>query len=128
MKRDVVDVDVEVLKRLIDERYDGSSMIMGRELDLGQTVKNALADGHICKAYARLIELETGVDIVKHETPSFDAMSTDEKIDFLMEKISWLFSKIERMETRSEDAQLDFLQNMTGAEYSDTKKQIEGAK
>lgn len=122
MKRDVVNIDVEALKRLIDERYDGSSMIMGRELDLGQTVKNALADGHICKAYARLIELETGVDIVKHETPSFDTMSTDDKIDFLMEKIDWLFSQVKRMETRSEDAQLDFLQNMTRDEVFRNEK------
>lgn len=122
MKRDVVNIDVEALKRLIDERYDGSSMIMGRELDLGQTVKNALADGHICKAYARLIELETGVDIVRHERPSFDTMSTDEKIAFLMEKIDWLYAKVEGMETRSEDAQLDFLRNMTRDEVFGNEK------
>lgn len=105
MKRDVVNVDVEALKRLIDERYDGSSMIMGRELDLGQTVKNALADGHICKAYARLIELETGVDIVKHETPSFDAMSTDQKITYLNGKIDGLYLKINQLEEQFEESQ-----------------------
>lgn len=105
MKRDVVNIDVEALKRLIDERYDGSSMIMGRELDLGQTVKNALADGHICKAYARLIELETGVDIVKHETPSFDAMSTDQKITYLNGKIDGLYLKINQLEEQFEESQ-----------------------
>lgn len=98
MKRDVVNIDVEVLKRLIDERYDGSSMIMGRELDLGQTVKNALADGHICKAYARLIELETGVDIVKHELLRFDEMDDETKIDALKEMFDGLRMRVESME------------------------------
>ena len=105
MKRDVVNVNTEALKRLIDERYDGSSMIMGRELDLGQTVKNALADGHICKAYARLIELETGVDIAEHETPSFDAMSTDQKITYLYGKIDGLCLRICQLEEQFEESQ-----------------------
>ena len=100
MKRDVVNIDVEALKRLIDERYDGSSMIMGRELDLGQTVKNALADGHICKAYARLIELETGVDIVKHENSIFKNMTADEKIDFLENEIKMLSDRIRELEDK----------------------------
>lgn len=98
MKRDVVNIDVEALKRLIDERYDGSSMIMGRELDLGQTVKNALADGHICKAYARLIELETGVDIVKHELLTFDEMDDEAKIDALKEMFDGLRMRVESLE------------------------------
>lgn len=98
MKRDVVNINVEALKRLIDERYDGSSMIMGRELDLGQTVKNALADGHICKAYARLIELETGVDIVKHELLTFDEMDDEAKIDALKEMFDGLRMRVESLE------------------------------
>ena len=98
MKRDVVNIDVEALKRLIDERYDGSSMIMGRELGLGQTVKNALADGHICKAYARLIELETGVDIVKHELLRFDEMDDETKIDALKEMFDGLRMRVESLE------------------------------
>ena len=98
MKRDVVNINVEALKRLIDERYDGSSMIMGRELDLGQTVKNALADGHICKAYARLIELETGVDIVKHETNTFYEMDDETKIDFLKVAVDGLITRVDGLE------------------------------
>ena len=98
MKRDVVNIDVEALKCLIDERYDGSSMIMGRELDLGQTVKNALADGHICKAYARLIELETGVDIVKHELLPFDEMDDETKIDALKEMFDGLRARVDSLE------------------------------
>ena len=106
MKRDVVNVDVEALKRLIDERYDGSSMIMGRELDLGQTVKNALADGHICKAYARLIELETGVDIVKHEEKSiFDTWDDSTKIDFLKTVTDALIAKVDKLEERLDESQ-----------------------
>lgn len=99
MKRDVVNVDVEALKRLIDERYDGSSMIMGRELDLGQTVKNALADGHICKAYARLIELETGVDIAKREEKSaFEQLDDSMKIEFLKGAIDALTVRVDELE------------------------------
>lgn len=98
MKRDVVNIDVEALKRLIDERYDGSSMIMGRELDLGQTVKNALADGHICKAYARLIELETGVDIVKHGLRPFERMDDETKIDFLKFAVDELTGRVDALE------------------------------
>ena len=105
MKRDVVNVNTEALKHLIDERYDGSSMRMGQELNLGQTVKNALADGHICKAYARLIELETGVDIVRHERPSFDTMNTDEKLAFLNGKIDGLYLKINQLEEQFEESQ-----------------------
>ena len=99
MKRDVVNIDVEALKRLIDERYDGSSMIMGRELDLGQTVKNALADGHICKAYARLIELETGVDIAEHEEKSaFEQLDDSMKIEFLKGAIDALTVRVDELE------------------------------
>ena len=106
MKRDVVNIDVEALKCLIDERYDGSSMIMGRELDLGQTVKNALADGHICKAYARLIELETGVDIVKHEEKSaFEQLDDSMKIEFLKGAIDVLIAKVDKLEELIEESQ-----------------------
>ena len=98
MKRDVVNINTEALKSLIDERYDGSSMIMGRELDLGQTVKNALADGHICKAYARLIELETGVDIAEHELLSFNEMDDETKIDALKAMFDGLRMRVESLE------------------------------
>lgn len=99
MKRDVVNVNTEALKRLINERYDGSSMRMGRELDLGQTVKNALADGHICKAYARLIELETGVDITEHEEKSaFEQLDDSMKIEFLKGAIDAMGIQIDELE------------------------------
>lgn len=106
MKRDVVNVNTEALKRLIDEQYDGSSMRMGRELDLGQTVKNALADGHICKAYARLIELETGVDIAEHEEKSaFEQLDDSMKIEFLKGSIDALIAKVDKLEELIEESQ-----------------------
>ena len=118
MKRDVVNVDVEALKRLIDERYDGSSMIMGRELDLGQTVKNALADGHICKAYARLIELETGVDIVKHEEKSaFEQLDDSMKIEFLKGAIDALTVRVEDLEELINESQDETQMHITGVSY-----------
>lgn len=117
MKRDVVNIDVEALKRLIDERYDGSSMIMGRELDLGQTVKNALADGHICKAYARLIELETGVDIAEHEEKSaFEQLDDSMKIEFLKGAIDALLLKVDKLE------------KLIGESQSETQMYISGVK
>lgn len=107
MKRDVVNIDVEALKRLIDERYDGSSMIMGRELDLGQTVKNALADGHICKAYARLIELETGVDIAEHELRPFERMDDETKMDFLKFAVDELTGRVDALERELEESRCE---------------------
>lgn len=118
MKRDVVNVDVEALKRLIDERYDGSSMIMGRELDLGQTVKNALADGHICKAYARLIELETGVDIAKHEEKSaFEQLDDSMKIEFLKGAIDALTVRVEDLEELISESQDETQMQIKGVSY-----------
>lgn len=118
MKRDVVNVDVEALKRLIDERYDGSSMIMGRELDLGQTVKNALADGHICKAYARLIELETGVDIAKHEEKSaFEQLDDSMKIEFLKGAIDALTVRVEDLEELINESQDETQMHISGVSY-----------
>lgn len=107
MKRDVVNVNTEALKRLIDERYGGSSMRMGQELNLGQTVKNALADGHICKAYARLIELETGVDIVEHETNAFDEMDDETKIDFLKVVVDGLIVRVDDLERELEESRCE---------------------
>lgn len=118
MKRDVVNIDVEALKRLIDERYDGSSMIMGRELDLGQTVKNALADGHICKAYARLIELETGVDIAKHEKKSvFEQLDDSTKIEFLKGAIDALAVRVGELEDLIDGSQDETQMHITGVSY-----------
>ena len=117
MKRDVINVDVEALKRLIDERYDGSSMIMGRELDLGQTVKNALADGHICKAYARLIELETGVDIVKHELRPFERMDDETKMDFLKFAVDELTGRVDALERELAKSQDETQMHITGVSY-----------
>lgn len=118
MKRDVVNVDVEALKRLIDERYGGSSMIMGRELDLGQTVKNALADGHICKAYARLIELETGVDIAEHEEKSaFEKLDDSMKIEFLKGAIDALTVRVDELEDLIDGSQDETQMHITGVSY-----------
>ena len=118
MKRDIVNIDVEALKRLINERYDGSSMRMGRELDLGQTVKNALAEGHICKAYARLIELETGVDIVEHEEKSiFDTWDDSTKIDFLKTVTDALIAKVDKLEARLDESQDETQMQITGVSY-----------
>ena len=118
MKRDVINVDVEALKRLIDERYDGSSMIMGRELDLGQTVKNALADGHICKAYARLIELETGVDITEHEEKSaFEQLDDSMKIEFLKGAIDALTVRVDELEALIDESQDETQMHITGVSY-----------
>lgn len=99
MKRNVVQIDVDVLKKLIDEKYDGSSMKMGRELALGQIVKNAVAEGEICEAYARLIKFETGVDIIKH-LPVVDEMSTDEKIKCLEDAVDSLYDRLVNLEER----------------------------
>ena len=124
MKRDVVNIDVETLKRLIDERYDGSSMRMGQELNLGQTVKNALADGHICKAYARLIELETGVDIVKHEEKSaFEQLDDSMKIEFLKGAIDALTVRVDELEDLIDGSQDEKQMQIAGV--SNGTKQFE---
>ena len=117
MRRDKVNIDVDVLEKLIDDKYNGSSMKMGRELALGQIVKNAVADGTMCEAYARLIKYETGVDIVKYEKPSFDTMNTDQKIIYLNGKIDGLYLRISQLEEQFEESQNETQMQIKGVSY-----------